>query len=139
MTHALVGFELIFRSQLEVCSQTCCVFLLMSSREGCLWSLLTAAYLCHVISCCFEPSACCFVLCDVSTAAGKPSLLESHAKYFGCWSGIIDCWGGNGIIVKSWSVAYYDSMYNYFRVSTYFILSSASEWKWNHQKHFHDL
>lgn len=64
----------------------------MSSCEGCLWSLLTAAYVCNVISCCFKPSACCFVLCDVMKAAGKPSLLESHSKYFGCWSGIINCW-----------------------------------------------
>ena len=86
MTRALVGCELIFvrRSQLEDCSQICCVLLLMSSREGCLWSLLTAVYLCNVISCCFEPSACCFVLCDVMKAADKPSLLESHSKYFGC-------------------------------------------------------
>jgi len=30
-------------------------------------------------------------------------------------------------------------MYNYFPVSMYFILSGASEWKWNRQKHFHDL
>ena len=87
------------RSQFEVCSQTCCILLLMSSREGCLWSLLTATYLCNVISCCSEPSACCFVLCDVMKAAGKPSLLESHAKYFGCWSGIINCW----VMASSWN------------------------------------
>ena len=88
-----MGFELIFvcRSQLEVYSQTCCVFLLMSSREGfcgtCLlvhicvmWSVGVLS-LVHAVFC-----------CDVLKAAGKPSLLESHTKYFGCWSGIINCW-----------------------------------------------
>lgn len=61
--------------------------------------LLTAAYLSNVISCCFKRNACCFVLCDVTKAAGKPSLLESHAEYFGCWSGIINCW----VMVSLWN------------------------------------